>query len=144
MKIDLEYYNRFPTILKNALVGEKVSFHDNMKQEYSELVVYRAVRYNTTKQHIDKTDFLSNIERKQTNPTVVADENDIEDYGCSCFQSLEKMTKLTVYPTKNKAIAKGKIKKQFGPINIAEESTHVNLFLYNKIDPSNEFEVNKK
>lgn len=51
---------------------------------------------------------------------------------------------LTKFPSRNKAIARGLIKQEFGPIDVSEKTSHVDLYLYNNIDPSDEFEVVEK
>ena len=51
------------------------------------------------------------------------------------------MRTLAKFPRKNKAIAKGKIKKEFGPIDVNNKTSHIDLYLFEGIDPSDEFEV---
>lgn len=143
-QLTLEYYNRFPRILRDALISEKVSFPDSLQHEYEELCVFRGVKYTETKTAIDKSDFLSHIERQKNNPMIVADDRKISSYSCSFFKNMEEMHQQTKFPTKNKAIAKGVIKSEFGPIDINEETSHVDLFLYDNADPSSEFEVIEK
>lgn len=118
MSLDVGYYNKFPTVLKNALISGKISFPTSLQREYSDLEVYRGVRYSKTKTIIDTSDFASNIERKLKNPMVVADENNISSYSCSCYMKIEAMHIYAKFPRKNSAIAKGIIKKEFGPIDI--------------------------
>lgn len=104
-------------------------------------IVYRGVRYNKNKREIVLADFESNIERKLKNPSVYADEDDIEYYGCSCYEKMEAIKKFANYPRKNYAIAKGIVKKSFGPICRNKSTTHINLFLFKDIDPSEYFKV---
>ena len=54
MSFDMEYYNRFPTVLKNALINGTVKFPDSLQYEYEDLVVYRGVSYSKNKTTIDK------------------------------------------------------------------------------------------
>ena len=35
----------------------------------------------------------------------------------------------------------GKIKKEFGPIDVNNKTSHIDLYLFEGIDPSDEFEV---
>ena len=144
MLLDMEYYNKFPKVLKNALIDGIVSFPNSIQQNYDELTVYRGVRYSKDKTIIDKTDFLSNVERNLRNPMVPADHEDISNYSCSCYLKLEEMRTLAKFPRKNKAIAKGKIKKEFGPIDVINKTSHIDLYLFEGIDPSDEFEVIEK
>ena len=139
MLFNLEYYNRFPTILKDALVSGKVMFPNSLQREYEELCVFRGVKYTAQKTEIDKSDFLSYIELKKKSPMLVADDSKISSYSFSCFLNMDEMRHQTKFPSKNKAIAKGVIKKEFGPIDINEDTSHVDLFLYDNVDPSCEF-----
>lgn len=49
MLLDMEYYNKFPKVLKNALIDGIVSFPNSIQQNYDELTVYRGVRYSKDK-----------------------------------------------------------------------------------------------
>ena len=142
--LTLSYYNRFPTVLKDALISEKVRFPNSLQCEYEELCVFRGVRYTATKTAIDKSDFLSYVELKKINPMIAADDSKINNYSCSLFMNIDELHQLTKFPNKNKAIAKGRIRSKFGPIIINEETSHIDLFLYDNVDPSNEFEVVEK
>ena len=143
-ELALSYYNRFPTVLKDALISEKVRFPNSLQCEYEELCVFRGVRYTATKTAIDKTDFLSYMELKKINPMIPADDSRITSYSCSLFMNIDELHQLTKFPNKNKAIAKGLIRSKFGPIDINEKTSHIDLFLYDNIDPSSEFEVVEK
>ena len=143
-ELTLSYYNRFPTVLKDALISEKVRFPNSLQCEYEELCVFRGVRYPATKTAIDKTDFLSYMELKKINPMIPADDSRITSYSCSLFMNIDELHQLTKFPNKNKAIAKGLIRSKFGPIDINEKTSHIDLFLYDNIDPSSEFEVVEK
>ena len=143
-ELTLSYYNRFPTVLKDALRSEKVRFPNSLQCEYEELCVFRGVRYTATKTAIDKTDFLSYMELKKINPMIPADDSRITRYSCSLFMNIDELHQLTKFPNKNKAIAKGLIRSKFGPIDINEKTSHIDLFLYDNIDPSSEFEVVEK
>ena len=54
MLLNEEYYDKFPNVLKNALKNGIVKFPDSIQDKYSELVVYRAVKYSKNKTAIDK------------------------------------------------------------------------------------------
>lgn len=144
MLLNVDYYNRFPNVLKNALINEIVKFPDSLQDEYQELVVYRGVSYSKNKTVIDKSDFLSNIERNLRNPMVPADFDNISSYSCSCYLDIDAMRICAKFPRKNKAIAKGVIQKEFGPIDIDADTSHVDLYLFDGIDPSEKFEVIEK
>ena len=142
--LDIEYYNRFPLCLKNALLSGRVKFPSDIQKEYEDLVAYRGVKYSNNKTNIEKSDFFSNMERNALNPMVPADADAISSYSCSCFLDIDEMRIHAKFPRKNAAIAKGIIRKDFGPIDINTDTLHVNLYLFDGIDPSNEFEVIEK
>lgn len=144
MSLDIEYYNRFPTILKDALINGRVCFPQSLQREYMETTVYRGVSYSANKQTINKNDFLSNIERNITNPLVPVDYDDISSYSCSCYLKIDAMRLYTKFPRKNRAIAKGIINKEFGPIDVNNSTSHIDLYLFEDVDPSAEFEVIEK
>lgn len=144
MMMNLEYYNRFPITLKSALLSGRVKFPDSLQREYNDLCVYRGVKYTAEKTVIDRTDFLSNVERKKESPLVVADDSKISSYSCSCFLNIDEMRIQAKFPRKSKAIAKGVIKSEFGPIDINEDTSHVDLYLFDNVDPSSGFEVVEK
>lgn len=138
---NIEYYKRFPATLRDALLSRRVEFPATIRKEYEDLVVYRGVKISKNKSEIDKSDFMSNVERKKQNPLVVADEDRISSYSCSCFMNIEMMKIIAKFPRKNSAIARGIIKDDFGPIDINEDTSHVDLFLFDMVDPSMCFEV---
>lgn len=140
-QLTLEYYDRFPTVLSNALKCGKIQFPDALQCEYEELSVFRGVKYTKDKTTIDKSDFLSQVERKKICPMIAADDSNISDYSCSVYTNLDEIHQQAKFPRKNKAVAKGIIKNSFGPINMSKETSHIDLFLFDNVDPSNEFEV---
>ena len=87
IQLTKEYYNKFPTILKDALKNKKVVFPNSLQYKYEQLHVFRGVKYTKTKTAIDKSDFFSHIERN--NPMIVADDNNISSYSCSFFMNIE-------------------------------------------------------
>ena len=139
----IEYYSRFPGVLRKALLEGKVAFPYSMQVDYDELCVYRGVKYNSQKTAIDKSDFLSYMEQDR-NPMRPVDDTDISSYSCSCFLNMDEIRVCAKFPRKNKAIARGIIKKEYGPININTKTSHVDLYLYKEVDPSREFEVVEK
>lgn len=143
-EIDLKYYKKFPPALQNALINKGLKFPDGLEREYEDITVYRGVKYTKNKKDIEKSDFLSNVERKLLNPSVVADENDIEYYSCSVYENIDFMKNNAKYPRKNMAISKGTIKSCFGPIVRNNNTTHIHLFLFKDIDLSSDFKVVEK
>lgn len=138
--MDIDYFNRFPNVLKKALISGKVSFPETLQKEYEDLNVYRGVKYNSDKTFIDKSDFLSYMELEK-NPMIPIDENDISSYSCSVFLNIDELHMITKFPRKNKAVARGTVKPEYGPVDINELTSHVDLYLYDNADPSDQFEV---
>lgn len=133
-----EYYDRFPTVLRKALNERKVKFPETLEKNYDSVVAFRGIRFiNDRKEAVDKSDFLSQAERRL--PGV--DYEDIGEYSCSCFENIDELLIAFSLPRKNKGIAKGKIRCENGPIIREKEGTHIHWFLYDEIDPSEEFEV---
>lgn len=141
MPINVEYYKKFPIVLRSALLKGEVAFPDSLNKEYDSLIVYRGVRYNSIKTEITKDDFCSNVEQMLKNPVIVADTEDISSYSCSCYLEVDAIRLYAKFPRKNKAIAKGVITKEFGPIDINNDTSHIDLYLFDNVDPSNNFEV---
>lgn len=84
-------------------------------------IVYRGVRYNKNKREIVLADFESNIERKLKNPSVYADEDDIEYYGCSCYEKMEAIKNLLIILEKIMQLLKAlsrKVLDQFAEIKV--------------------------
>ena len=107
MEKEIEYYSRFLGVLRNALANGAVKFPSSLQKNYQDLTVFRGVGYSKNKTKIDKSDFLSNVERNMKNPMVLADYDNISSYSCSCYLKIEKMRICAKFPRKNRAIAKG-------------------------------------
>ena len=133
-----DFFDRFPFVMRHALKEEKICFPSDAEKEFDDIMVYRGIRLvEGKKEHIDKSDFLSQVERKL--PGI--DENDIYEYSCSCFENIEELKLSYKIPRKNKAIAKGRLKSVKGCIIRDCKNTHINWFLYEGADPSEDFEV---
>ena len=81
MEKEIEYYSRFLGVLRNALANGAVKFPSSLQKNYQELTVFRGVGYSKNKTKIDKSDFLSNVERNMKNPMVLADYDNISSYS---------------------------------------------------------------
>ena len=133
----IEYYKRFPAVLKRALIDGKVNLPDNLLKEFQTIIAYRGIRFKKgEKESVEKSDFLSQVERNIPG----ANYDDIGEYSCSCFENIDELRVSYKLPRKNKGIAKGKIKCENGPI-VQDEGTHIHWFLYDNVDPSQDFEV---
>ena len=63
------------------------------------------MKLNSKKTVIDRSDFDSYVEIGKRTPMVYYDENNLGNYGCSFFITLDEIHRCTKFPTRNKAIA---------------------------------------
>lgn len=91
------------------------------------------------KESIDRTDFLSQAERKLPD----TDYEDIGSYSCSCFEDLEELELAFKLPRKNKAIAIGRIREINGPIWKNKEDSHIHWFLYKDANAVEDFHIKR-
>lgn len=86
-----EYYLRFPSILKKALIEGNVSFDGNVRYEYPPIRAYRMIkRKNNDETSIQLSDFKSHVEREAEGERFSSrpDKNNIASYSCSLFIDL--------------------------------------------------------
>lgn len=135
------YYEKFPDVLKNALKENKVTFPTELQKRYKDIdVVYRGIRLvKGKKESIDRTDFLSQAERKLPD----TDYEDIGSYSCSCFEDLEELELAFKLSRKNKAIAIGRIREINGPIWKNKEDSHIHWFLYKDANAVEDFHIKR-
>jgi len=132
-----DYYLRFPSVLRNALKEGKVGFPKDLETEYGSEEVYRGVKYTENKKKITQEDFKSQMEKGLPGFS----ETDIKSYSCSCFRDLEELHMAVHFPKKGRAVAKGIMRSEHGPRVREKGTTHIHWYLYDEIDPSDEFEV---
>lgn len=136
--MDDAYYLQFPSVLRKALQEGKVNLPDGLLREYEPLHVFRGIRYKKdTKEFVDKSDFLSQAERDLPN----TDFDDIGSYSCSCFEDVDELIAAFSLPRKNKGIAEGMMTCELGARLDDEGWTHRHWFLYDGVDPSDDFKV---
>lgn len=127
--MDKEYYLRFPSVLRNALLMEEVSFEEDTKITYAPFKVFRGItREPGESLDIQKTDFLSYAELKKKVRGKKAPG--IGWYSCSCFIEKNELVEALKLPRYNKKIIEGIIKDEFGPQKTNYETKHVDLWLY--------------
>ena len=54
---------------------------------------------------------------------------------------MEELRASLKLPRKNKAIAVGTIKKEYGPVLASKEYSHIDWFLFESADPSKDFQI---
>ena len=148
--IDEEYYLRFPSVLKKALLERKVVFGDHVFYKYEPIRAYRIIkRKSGDTTPIQLNDFKSYMEQlndRGNSRSRYINENDISSYSCSFFNdlaSLEKKFKGASHiPNSNHyKIIEGYVKDDYGPCDMNEKTKHIDLWLYDMCDPSLEFKV---
>ena len=140
MMDEKEYYMKFPSVLKQALLNGEVCFDDKTQKEYEPFEVYRGVvREKGETLEVKKEDFLSYAELKKK--PRGKKKVDIGWYSCSCFTEKKELEEALKLPRANKRIIKGKVKKEYGPQRTNETSKHVDWWLFEDAECQKEFVV---
>ena len=135
-----EYYRQFPRVLRDALMNGTVSFPEDLRKNYECREVFRMVKYTSEKRQIDQSDFWSQVENKV--PGLTSENySDIRYYSCSLFGDYKEAELALHLPRRNKRLARGTIIDSYGPCLFEVDTSHVHLFLYDGINPSDRFEV---
>lgn len=121
--------------LQTALDDGTIELPPDIKTQFEPFSAYRAVTMKEPRP-LRREDFNSQIEKG-----VALDERNWESYSCSCFVNLDELNIAMHLPRKNKKIAKGTIRNDYGAIYCEGSDTHVHWFLYNDCDPSKMFEI---
>lgn len=134
------YFMRFPSVLKKALQSERIIFPECIMIKYEPLIAYRGIRIiPDSKITVTKEDFKSQVERNLPGTNF----DDIGNYSCSCFMDMAELKAAFKLPRKNKGIAVGLIRDNYGPYILEDDSSHIHWFLYDGVDPSSDFKVIK-
>ena len=126
--------NLFPSVLRESLQNKICVMPDETEWTYPPALVYRGVRITKSKPGIERSDFLSQIERG-----VSEDFTDIGQYSCSVFTDPRILAMSYKLPRHNKRIAVGQMKDCYGPCFRTEGEPHIHWFLYESADPSDGF-----
>lgn len=134
----LEYIQKFPAVLRNALEKEVCRLPATIEFEYEPTKVFRGVVIDEEKKKIDKTDFRSQIERGTTE-----DVSALENYSCSVFRNVNELKNALHLPRKRnrKRIAEGDTISEYGARICSDSTSHIDWFLYEDADPSDKFIV---
>ena len=132
--------NKFRMVLQTALDTGIVKIPDEAMWDYEDLKnVYRAVKITEEKKDITIEDFIPQAEVPSIANRNGFDSNDIGNYGTSFNTDIEMLSIILHMPRRNKRIAKGILKTEYGPITI--DDTHIMCFLFEDAHLENEFEV---
>ena len=126
--------NLFPSVLRESLQNKICVMPDETEWTYPPALVYRGVRITKSKPGIERSDFLSQIERG-----ISEDFTDIGQYSCSVFTDPRVLAMSYNLPRPNKRIAVGEMKDCCGPCLRTEGDPHIHWFLYENADPSDGF-----
>ncbi|WNY25245.1 hypothetical protein [Methanolapillus millepedarum] len=139
--MDENYYLRFPSILKGALIERTVTFGDDVQFRYEPILAYRVIkREHGNEMSVHRSDFKSKVEiLKEERRGGNVDENNISHYSCSLFQDLEILKTVMRLPGPSRKIIQGFVTDSYGPCLMSD--SHVDWWLFEQADPSFEFEV---
>lgn len=142
-------YNKFPSVLKNALKNEGLEFPEETQYEYKPIITFRGIQraQEIKDSEIDSfvicwDDFKSYAELGKK--PRGCNTNNASYYSCSLFLSEEPLKAALKLPKPNKIICKGKIIDDYGPVYINYDTGHVDLWLYKNATPEKNFHVIKR
>lgn len=124
----------FPSVLRESLQNNICAMPDKTEWEYAPILVYRGVKITKDKTVIDRSDFLSQIERGLSKNFA-----DIKKYSCSVFTDVDVLSDSLKLPRRNKRIAVGHMQDKDGPCYRLNDDPHIHWFLYEDADPSDGF-----
>lgn len=138
--MDEEYYMRFPSVLREALMSGRVSFKQGTKFAYAPFLVYRGItREPGESLAITRNDFLSYAElgkkpRGLKNPGISL-------YSCSCFVEKDELLAALKLPRFNKKIIFGELRDTYGPQRTNLANKHVDWWIYEQAEFEHTFKV---
>lgn len=140
----MDFYLRFPSVLKKALSEGEVSFKTIPIIDYKPFIAYRRIsRVNGDTTPINKSDFFSYMEMSDKQRPRTANKKEIGSYSCSLNRSIENLKNALGLPKPNKQIIKGWVQCEYGPQYTNSASLHVDWWLYEDANFFHEFEVVK-
>lgn len=138
------FYNKFHQVLRENLLNGNVCFPDNINVSYKDITAYRVIHRNPDEAYvsINKDDFMSQMQLnkiKQIRPPV--DPKNIDSYSCSLFTNFDKLKIAMRLPRPSCHLIKGLIKEKNGVCDSEDKKSHINWWLYESADPSEDFEL---
>lgn len=128
-----EYLARFPGTLREALGVDKFKrkFVKSAKEDYEPVVpVYRALHREN---EIDADDFLNNVEEYRLYHRPPHKRQSLEIYAVSVNEDKQQLITAMRLPNKARqilGIARGQMKKEYGPADFPDGRTHHNWYLF--------------
>lgn len=143
-----DFYMKFPSVLRDALLSGKISLPDNLEVEFNSFTAYRGIFRNDNIPFIplERKDFDSQAEkalrtgnaRKNRRRAV----DDIGLYSCSVYTDISDIQVALKIPQYDRCIAKGTVSGKNGCIRRSFDTSHVDWWLYEKTsDFWNDFEL---
>lgn len=133
-----EYLSRFPNKLKEILHNPKFrdKFIETAVQDYAPVVpVYRALH---REKEIDRDDFVCNVEEYELYGRKPHKRQSLDIYSISVNEDKQQLITSMHIPNKERkilGIAKGEMKKEYGPADFKGYATHHNWYLFeDKVD----------
>lgn len=144
------FKNCFPSVLKKALQEHLIDLPDSVQTNFEEIFVYRGVTISAEKPSLDRSDFMSQMERQAEkigleNLARIPRSSQWKQYSCSCFKDKEELIQAFKLPRQDKRIAFGRIHEADGAVleSFDDNTTHVHWFLYDGVDPSEKFQLDE-
>lgn len=148
--MDKEFYMKFPSVFREALVSKIVSFDEDPETSFETFKAYRGIFRKNNKPFVplDKTDFESQAEKslRLNNNEQRNNRREINDklgfYSCSVFTDINDISAALKFPQNDRCIVEGPVSDENGCIRHASDNSHVDWWLYEKTgDFWNEYKV---
>ena len=131
---EVEYYKKFPPVLKTKLVNKEISLPDGTQFEYEPILAYRGLTRNTNDNTpVNINDMISRYDMKKKPRGMVVDEKDPRSYAISLFKTIDMLKLCWNFPRPNKKVAQGYVYMNGGP-QYTDDREHVSWWLYENID----------
>lgn len=137
---------KFPKLFRQALEENRIKLPNNVKDTYENIQAYRALAIIKGQPPlITEEAFASQMELKALYPgkryLQDCDENDVENYSCSLYTTVDALANAMHLPRPTKVIMCGLVKCQNGIMNYNENTKHINWWLYENHTAVEDFEV---
>lgn len=130
----LEYYDKFPAIIKKQLVEGVFCFPKGTQFEYSPFIAYRSIeREDNDDSPTNREDMRTHPELGRKKPRNVPEWN---WYSTSLFTDVEELKQKMKFPRPNSKIVFGEVRAEGGPHYISAETSHVSWWLFEDADVS--------
>lgn len=127
---EVEYYNKFPAVLKSKLINKEIRFPSGTQFEYEPILAYRGLtRKINDNTPVNANDMISYYDMKRKPRGMVVDENDARSYAISLFKTIDMLKMCWKFPRPNKKLARGYVYMNGGP-QYTDDKEHISWWLY--------------